>query len=124
MDTADPRPAIEGPELTWINVALAFSFIVFNVVLSSVLRLDIGNSLLIASARCVVQLGVVALLLQKVFEARDPWIVAAIVCESDLCVHYGASLRNGSHYRLGVLNILGTFETGFTVPFTGRNSSL
>ncbi|KAF4593361.1 hypothetical protein EYR38_009075 [Pleurotus pulmonarius] len=90
MDTADPRPAIEGPELTWINVALAFSFIVFNVVLSSVLRLDIGNSLLIASARCVVQLGVVALLLQKVFEARDPWIVAAIVC---------------------VLNILGTFET-------------
>ncbi|KAJ8495812.1 hypothetical protein ONZ45_g12682 [Pleurotus djamor] len=91
MESTKPHTgADEGPELTWINVGLAFSFILFNVILSSFLKLSVGKSLLVASARCVGQLGVVALLLKKVFEARDPWVVAGIVC---------------------LLNVLGTFET-------------
>ncbi|KAJ8088381.1 hypothetical protein PM082_022454 [Marasmius tenuissimus] len=68
----------KGDNLTWLNVALAFSFIVFDTILSSVFRLDVGGSLLVAAVRCVVQLALVGTVLQKVFEANNPWAVAAI----------------------------------------------
>lgn len=66
--------------LTWLNVGLAFSFILFDVIVSGILGLGVGSSLLVAAIRCMVQLGVVALLLQSVFETENPWAVAAIAC--------------------------------------------
>jgi len=71
----------QGDNLTWLNVALAFSFIVFNTILSNVFQLDVGSSLLISAVRCIVQLALVGTVLQKVFEANNPWAVAAIACE-------------------------------------------
>ncbi|KAF9260214.1 hypothetical protein L218DRAFT_932813 [Marasmius fiardii PR-910] len=65
-------------DLSWANVALAFTFILFNAFLSTVLQLDIGGSLITAAVRCVVQLALVGTILQKVFEADNPWAVAAI----------------------------------------------
>ncbi|KAG7100146.1 hypothetical protein E1B28_001925 [Marasmius oreades] len=64
--------------LSWINVAFAFSFILVNAFLSTVFRLDIGFSLITAAIRCIVQLALVGTILQKVFEADNPWAVAAI----------------------------------------------
>ncbi|KAL0574427.1 hypothetical protein V5O48_007530 [Marasmius crinis-equi] len=75
--------------LTWINVALAFSFVLLNTLLSNFLQLGVGGSLLIAATRCIVQLAVVGTLLQKVFEADNPWAVAGITV---------------------LLNCIGTFE--------------
>lgn len=79
------------PELQWIpNVSIALAFVVFDIGVSSVFRLGLSASLFIAALRCMGQLAVVATLLQKVFETRNPWLVFGIAF---------------------VLNFLGTFET-------------
>ncbi|KAI0337041.1 UPF0014-domain-containing protein [Trametopsis cervina] len=84
-DTGTP-----SKELNWENVGLAFSFIVFDAVFSRIFGLGIGNSLITAAVRCVVQLSLVALILQKVFETNSPWAVAGIAF---------------------LLNLMGTIET-------------
>ena len=71
-----------GTHLTWTNVGLAFSFIVFDAVVSHTFRLGVGASLVTAAIRCVVQLSLVALILQKVFETNNPFGVAGIACTS------------------------------------------
>uniref|UniRef100_A0A0W0G608 Hypothetical UPF0014-domain-containing protein n=1 Tax=Moniliophthora roreri TaxID=221103 RepID=A0A0W0G608_MONRR len=78
MDT----PASGSPHLSWANVGIALSFIVFNTLLSNFLHLDVGFSLLTAALRCVVQLAIVGTILRKVFEANNPWAVAGIACKS------------------------------------------
>ncbi|KAH7928093.1 UPF0014-domain-containing protein [Leucogyrophana mollusca] len=83
-------PTTETTHLAWSNVGLAFSFILFNALISSSLNLGVGGSLVTAAVRCIVQLAIVALLLQRVFETHNPWAVAGIAC---------------------LLNLLGTFET-------------
>ncbi|KAG5644179.1 hypothetical protein DXG03_009020 [Asterophora parasitica] len=75
--------------LGWTNVGLGFAFILFDVVLSSSFGLGIERSLFTAAVRCVVQLSVVGVLLQQVFETKDPWAVGGIAL---------------------LLNLLGTFE--------------
>ncbi|KAG2149027.1 uncharacterized protein EDB93DRAFT_1143171 [Suillus bovinus] len=69
---------IDSTHLDWGNVGLGFSFILFNAFISTSLQLGIGSSLLSAAVRCVVQLGLVALVLQKVFETNNPWAVGGI----------------------------------------------
>jgi hypothetical protein len=69
------------PTLGWVNVGLGLMFVLFDVTTSAVLGLGVGRSLLTASLRCILQLAVVAGLLQKVFEAENPWAVAGITCE-------------------------------------------
>ncbi|TCD61060.1 hypothetical protein EIP91_009117 [Steccherinum ochraceum] len=89
MDVGQP----DSTHLTFNNIGLAFSFILFDALISTSLGLGVGSSLVTASVRCVVQLSLVALILQKVFEANNPWAVAGIAC---------------------LLNILGTIETVIT----------
>ncbi|CDZ97197.1 Conserved hypothetical protein CHP00245 [Phaffia rhodozyma] len=75
--------------LTYFNVALGFSFICFDAILSLTLGLGVGTSLVVSAIRCVLQLSVMSLILDKVFAANNFWGVV------------GISL---------VLNILGAFE--------------
>ncbi|KAF9463945.1 hypothetical protein BDZ94DRAFT_1257835 [Collybia nuda] len=77
------------PILGWTNVALGLSFILFDVFVSNIFGLGIGQSMLISAFRCVLQLGVVAVLLERVFATENPWAVAGIAF---------------------LLNLLGTFE--------------
>lgn len=79
MDGGGPGKSTE--DLTWSNVGLAFSFILFDAVISKTFALGVGTSLVTAAVRCVVQLTVVAMILQKVFETNNPWAVAGIACE-------------------------------------------
>lgn len=75
------------PELLWIpNVSIALTFILFDIGVSSVFRLGLSASLFIAAMRCMGQLAVVATLLQKVFETRNPWIVFLISCALPVCL--------------------------------------
>ncbi|KAH7912817.1 hypothetical protein BJ138DRAFT_1147476 [Hygrophoropsis aurantiaca] len=83
-------PTAKSTHLTWSNVSLGFSFILFNALVSYSLNLGVGGSLVTAATRCIIQLAIVALLLQRVFETNNPWAVAGIAC---------------------LLNVLGTFET-------------
>jgi len=83
------QPSNSNTHLKWMNVGLALSFVLFDAVLSSTFGLRIGGSLITAAVRCIIQLAVVATLLQKVFETENPWAVAGIAF---------------------LLNLMGTFE--------------
>ncbi|WWD21960.1 hypothetical protein CI109_106448 [Kwoniella shandongensis] len=67
-----------SPTLTWINVLIGLVFIIFDSVLSLILGLGIGSSLLVAAARCVIQLSVMGLILDKVFASDNIWGVIGI----------------------------------------------
>ena len=77
----DSGPETRTKDLNWENVGLAFSFILFDAVVSHVFGLGVGSSLTTAAVRCVIQLTLVAFILQRVFEANNPWAVAGIACE-------------------------------------------
>ncbi|KAF9648719.1 UPF0014-domain-containing protein [Thelephora ganbajun] len=74
----DNTPGGEQPLLTWSNVALALSFVAFDAVLSSAYRLGISSSLISAALRCIIQLSVMALVLEKIFKTQDPLGVAGL----------------------------------------------
>ena len=69
---------LAGSELTWINVVISLTFVLFDIGVSSVFRLGFGLSLLIAGLRCVGQLALVATVLHEVFESKNPWLVCLI----------------------------------------------
>lgn len=75
------EPAGGKAELSWTNVAIGLGFILFDVGVSTVFRLGVGVSLLVAALRCIGQLAVVATLLQQVFDNKNPWLVALIACK-------------------------------------------
>lgn len=77
----DGSPGKPTNDLSWDNVGLAFSFIVLDAVVSKTFGLGVGTSLVTAAVRCVAQLSLVALVLQKIFETNNPWAVAGIACE-------------------------------------------
>ncbi|KAF8340530.1 uncharacterized protein EI90DRAFT_3035901 [Cantharellus anzutake] len=66
------------PLLNWGNVWFGFLFIVLDIFLSIILGVKIGGSLLSASVRCVLQLSLLGLVLQSVFNARNGWAVFGI----------------------------------------------
>ncbi|KAH8112735.1 UPF0014-domain-containing protein [Phellopilus nigrolimitatus] len=64
--------------LTWGNVGLGFAFVAFDAIVSYGFGLGVGMPLITAAVRCVVQLALMALVLQKIFEAENPWGVAGL----------------------------------------------
>ena len=109
MDTTPPSPS--SPVLQWSNVGFGFAFIVMNMVLSQVLDLRIGTSLVVSAVRCMVQLTFVATILQRVFAAQNLWTVAAIA-RTSLPPFASRQLFIHSALSLVLLNMLGAFETG------------
>ena len=85
--TVDPK----SNDLTWINVALGLLFILLDAFLSLILGLDIGPALMIASARCIIQLSLLGLILERVFASDNLLAIFGIVM---------------------VFNILGAVEVG------------
>lgn len=107
MDTTPPPPS--SPDLQWSNVGFGFAFIVMNMVLSQLLSLQIGTSIVVSAVRCVVQLTFVATILQHVFAARNLWTVAAIARTSHSFASQSLIYSGGIPV---LLNMLGAFETG------------
>lgn len=81
-----------SPLLGWTNVGIGFCFILLDVILSRILNLGISSSLLVASLRCIIQLTIMGLYLEKVFASDSIWGVIGIVV---------------------VLNVLGATEVTF-----------
>lgn len=106
----DHIPSGEQPLLTWSNVALALSFVAFDAVLSSVYRLGISSSLISAAFRCVIQLSVMALVLESIFKTESPYGVVGLACEfyhENLPIYWMADSA-----PTVLLNLLGTLEIG------------
>ncbi|KAH9980462.1 hypothetical protein BJV74DRAFT_779476 [Russula compacta] len=85
-----PTPTHPGVDLDWSHIGIGLAFIAFTSAISHTLQLHVGASLVIAALRCIVQLTLVATVLQRVFAAKSAWTVALIAL---------------------LLNTLGTFET-------------
>ncbi|WVR04324.1 hypothetical protein IAU60_001324 [Kwoniella sp. DSM 27419] len=83
---------VDSPTLSWTNVLIGLLFIVFDAVLSLILGLGIGGSLMVAAGRCILQLSVMALILDKVFASQNIWGVFGIAV---------------------LLNVLGAFEATY-----------
>ncbi|KAI8387516.1 hypothetical protein BD560DRAFT_382753 [Blakeslea trispora] len=64
-----------APTLSWVNVAIASSFILINGGISLVLGLKLEKTLIIAAIRCLIQLTLMGFILEDVFKARHPALV-------------------------------------------------
>lgn len=82
----DSLPNHTVAELGWSHVGFGLTFIAFNSIISQALQLHIGASLVFAALRCVVQLTLVATILQQVFAAENFWAVVGIACKYVCCV--------------------------------------
>jgi putative ABC transport system permease protein len=60
------------------QLAASASLILLNIVLSTVLRLGLGRSLLLASGRMVVQLQLIGQVLQWLFLQQNPGLILAL----------------------------------------------
>lgn len=117
MDGHTPQA---NTHLEWSNVGLGFAFIAFNAFVSHTLDLGVGRSLLAAALRCIIQLAVVALILQKVFASNNLWAVAGITGElysANTLVLIGPTASNQQKLMkllvtTVLLNFMGTCETG------------
>ena len=113
MQNPEGNFPMASSELTWVNVAISLTFVLFDIGVSRVFSLGIGLSLLIAGLRCVGQLALVATVLHEVFETKNPWVIFLICCVSVLS---SFNIQVDSHFFLSLvmLNFLGTFEAGMS----------
>lgn len=58
-------------QISWVDLLLAASLLIVNLVLSSALRLGMGRRLLVASARMAIQLSLLGLVLEWVFDSAN-----------------------------------------------------
>ncbi len=89
----DQLPNHPVADLGWSHVGFGLTFIAFNSIISQALHLRIGASLVFAALRCIVQLALVATILQQVFAAKNFWAVIGIACKSvNYCCTLGGSI--------------------------------
>lgn len=88
----DTLPNHTVAELGWSHVGFGLGFIAFNSIISQALQLHIGASLVFAALRCVVQLTLVATILQQVFAAENFWAVVGIACKYVVAVRFAGIL--------------------------------
>jgi len=81
------------------QLAIAALLVVSAGLLSVVLRLGLERRLAIAALRTVVQLGLVGLILERVFALGAPWLVVAIVTLMIVFAAREAVARSGRRYR-------------------------
>ncbi|KAJ2777973.1 hypothetical protein H4R18_004873 [Coemansia javaensis] len=75
---ADSHPDDSDSPLTWWSVGLAASLLAINVAVSSALRLRLEKQIVVAGARCFVQLTVLGLVLKRVFSTESPAVVFTV----------------------------------------------
>jgi ABC-type iron transport system FetAB permease component len=110
----DPLPNHPVADLGWSHVGFGLTFIAFNSIISQALQLHIGASLVFAALRCVVQLTLVATILQRVFAAENFWAVVGIACKYVVVCLAAVSLPLSLIPQV-LLNLLGTIEIGACV---------
>ena len=85
-------------ELTYGQVALAAILILINGGISVALRLGLERTLVVASVRTVVQLLLVGLVLEWVFQWDRWYVVLGLACLMTLVAGWTACRRNDRHY--------------------------
>lgn len=89
----------EGPiAITWLDLTIASVLLVANGAVSVWLGLGLGRQLLVASLRTVVQLSLLGLVLVRVFQSGNPWLVGGIALLMIVLAAWEAVKRAGRHY--------------------------
>ncbi|PIA19237.1 UPF0014-domain-containing protein [Coemansia reversa NRRL 1564] len=70
--TVDPATHLAEKPLTWNNVSIAALLLGVNIALSMWFKLGLSSSLIVAAARCVVQLTLLGLVLKQIFLTENP----------------------------------------------------
>ncbi len=106
--------------LSWSRVALAALLVLVSGVLSMVLRLGMGRSLLIASVRTALQLVLVGMVLQWVFSRRE-WIpVVAVLVPMTIIAGVSAVQRGSRRFPGDIAIAIGSvWATGWIVSAFG-----
>ncbi len=86
-------------ELSYVEVAIAAALILVNAAISAALRLGLGRELLVASARTVVQLLLVGLVLQRVFAIGNLPLIALLLLLMTAVAARAATRRARERYR-------------------------
>lgn len=76
--TEQDLSALATPPVTVFNVLVGFSLLLLDVGLSSYFKLGLSKDLLIAAARCVIQLSLLGVVLESVFRAQSPLAVVGL----------------------------------------------
>ena len=76
--TEDELSARATPHISIANVGVGFSLLLLDICLSSYFQLGLSRDLLIAAARCVVQLSLLGVVLESVFSAQNPLAVVGL----------------------------------------------
>lgn len=109
--------------LSWLDLALAATFLLLNAAISLALQLGLERQLLFNAARMVVQLLLVGLLLKAVFALASPLVTGLIALV--MIVFAGREIRARQHRRLtgvwgygigaGAMMTAGTLVTVFAL---------
>ncbi len=90
-------------QLTYGKLALAASLVVISAAISLALRLDLERRLLLAAARTIVQLLLIGMVLQWIFEPGRGWyVIVSLMVMMTLVAGVTATRRSDRGYR-GVL---------------------
>lgn len=98
------NPGSPPISLTYTNVGLAFAFVALDAILSLVLNLGIGRSLVTSALRCLVQLWVMGFVLNYVFNARNIWAVAAMTLVLNLLAAYEVTWNKAKRRYSGMVS--------------------
>ena len=85
-----------------LQLGIATFLIVAAGIVSLVLRLGVEKRLAVAVIRTVIQLGLLGLILERVFAIRDPWVVVGLLLLMTAFAAREAVSRASRHYR-GIL---------------------
>ncbi|KAI8601562.1 UPF0014 family [Dissophora ornata] len=111
-DCGGQKPMVE---LQWYHVAIASVLIIINGTLSIILGLGLEKRLFISAIRCVVQLTIMGLVLQNIFDAKSPILVILMALLLILLGAYEAVFNVSKRRHIYMVRvhclIIGTFGT-------------
>ncbi|WWC87291.1 uncharacterized protein L201_002179 [Kwoniella dendrophila CBS 6074] len=107
-----------SPTLTWTNVFIGLLFILFDALLSLVLGLGIGGSLVVAAARCIIQLSVMGLILDRVFASNNVWGVIGIAALLNLLGAFEATYNKSKRRFTNMFPLILASMLSGTVPIS------
>lgn len=100
----DPSPGNNKQlAVTWLNVAYAGGVLLLDVAICIHFKLGVARDLLVAAARCVIQLSLLGLVLDSVFSSQSPAAVVAVTLALILLGANEVSVVRASRHPQGLV---------------------
>jgi len=90
-------------EISWLNVTGAAFILLLDVVVCIYFKLGIAQDLIVAALRCVVQLSLLGLILDRVFTSQSPLAVVVMVLALILLGSNEVAVMRASRHPQGLV---------------------